>query len=33
LTAWWLKVGYLGLTLLFASFTLVYALASLALAT
>lgn len=24
LTAWWLKVGYHGLTLLFASFTLVY---------
>ena len=28
LTAWWLKAGYLILTLLFATFTLVYALAA-----
>ena len=33
LTAWWLKVGYLVLSLLFGGFTLVYALASLAVAT
>jgi hypothetical protein len=32
LTAWWLKVGYFALSLLFAGFTLVYALASLAVA-
>jgi hypothetical protein len=30
LTAWWLKAGYFALSLLFAGFTLVYALASLA---
>jgi len=29
LTAWWLRLGYFVLTLLFAAFTLVYALASL----
>ena len=29
LTAWWLKVGYVALTVLFASFTIIYALASL----
>ena len=32
LTAWWLKAGYFALSLLFAGFTLVYALASLAVA-
>ena len=32
LTAWWLRIGYFVLTLLFAGFTLVYALATLALA-
>ena len=30
LTAWWLKAGYFALSLLFAGFTLIYALASLA---
>src|ERR671918_2919709 len=30
LTAWWLKAGYFTLSLLFAGFTLIYALASLA---
>lgn len=30
LTTWWLKTGYMELTLLFASFTFVYALATLA---
>jgi hypothetical protein len=32
LTAWWLKAGYFALSLLFAGFTLVYALGSLAVA-
>jgi hypothetical protein len=32
LTAWWLKAGYLVLSLLFASFTVVYALAALGIA-
>lgn len=32
LTAWWLKAGYFALSLMFAGFTLVYALASLAIA-
>jgi hypothetical protein len=32
LTAWWLKAGYVALSLLFVGFTLVYALASLAVA-
>jgi hypothetical protein len=32
LTAWWMKAGYVALTMLFASFTIVYGLASLGLA-
>jgi hypothetical protein len=32
LTAWWLKVGYLILSVLFAFFTVVYGLAALAIA-